>query len=391
MMTLYQENGFILVIHPQEAVGLWLEENLSKFGHSVTVAQDLAQGLAAYQQEHHHLMIVDLPLMQQESLTEFAQNTPETPVITVSDEVSMDEVLAGLKSGAIDHFFKQRDVMVLAHTVQRALERGRLLKQNREYQHQLEAANAELARSLETLQEDQEAGRRIQFKLLPQTPFVAIDGCTVTHRILPSLYLSGDFIDYFKIGDGKIGFYLADVSGHGAASAFVTVFLKAITHRIQKHYERKTTVNVVAPARILSMINDELLGVHMGKHLAMFCGVIDFEANRLTYSVAAHYPPPILVNNGVTMSLAGRGLPLGLFKEVHHEEHVLELQPQFTFIATSDGVLDVLPKGSAHDKEKHLQHTAKGVSTVDDLIDKLSLSEDAALPDDVALLVINRV
>lgn len=104
MMTLYQENGFILVIHPQEAVGLWLEENLSKFGHSVTVAQDLAQGLAAYQQEHHHLMIVDLPLMQQESLTEFAQNTPETPVITVSDEVSMDEVLAGLKVAQLTTF-----------------------------------------------------------------------------------------------------------------------------------------------------------------------------------------------------------------------------------------------------------------------------------------------
>ena len=391
MMTLYQENGLILVIHPQAELGVWLEKILAGFGHSVTITHDITQGLASFEQERHHLMIVDLALMQEPRLIDFVKNSPEIPVITVSNEVSMDEVLAGLKNGAVDHFFRQRDTVVLAHTVQRALERGRLLKQNREYQHQLEAANAELARSLETLQEDQEAGRRIQFKLLPQTPFLPVANCTVTHRILPSLYLSGDFIDYFKIGEGKLGFYLADVSGHGAASAFVTVFLKAITHRIQKHYERKTTVNVVAPARILSMINDELLGVHMGKHLAMFCGVIDFEANRLTYSVAAHYPPPILVNNGVTMSLAGRGLPLGLFKEVHHEEHVLELQPNFTFIATSDGVLDVLPKGSANDKEKYLQAAAIHVRDVNDLVKELNLSEEAALPDDVALLVINRV
>lgn len=391
MMSLHQDKGLILVIHPQAELSSWLQQTLTEFGHSVTVADDLAQGLVCFEQEQHHLIIVDLALIHQPSLSQLARETPEVPVITVSGEVSMDEVLEGLKNGAIDHFFRHRDTIVLAHTVQRALERGRLLKQNREYQHQLEAANAELARSLETLQEDQEAGRRIQFKLLPQTPFTAVENCTVTHRILPSLYLSGDFIDYFKIGEGKLGFYLADVSGHGAASAFVTVFLKAITNRIQKHYERKTTVNVVAPARILAMINDELLSVHMGKHLAMFCGVIDFEHNRLTYSVAAHYPPPLLVNDGVTMSLAGRGLPLGLFKEVHHEEHVLDLQPQFTFIATSDGVLDVLAKGSANEKEKLLQSMAANVHHVNDLVRELNLSEEMALPDDVALLVINRV
>ena len=76
---------------------------------------------------------------------------------------------------------------------------------------------------------------------------------------------------------------------------------------------------------------------------------------------------------------------------MHHEEHVLELQPSFTFIATSDGVLDVLPKGSANDKEKYLQAAAKNVRNVDDLVKELNLSEEAALPDDVALLVINRV
>jgi sigma-B regulation protein RsbU (phosphoserine phosphatase) len=84
-----------------------------------------------------------------------------------------------------------------------------------------------LARSLETLQEDQEAGRRIQFKLLPQTPFSPVENCTVTHRILPSLYLSGDFIDYFKIGEGKLGFYLADVSGSRCSQCFRDCFFKS--------------------------------------------------------------------------------------------------------------------------------------------------------------------
>ena len=35
--------------------------------------------------------------------------------------------------------------------------------------------------------------------------------------------LSGDFVDYFRITDRHFAFYMADVSGHGASSAFVTV------------------------------------------------------------------------------------------------------------------------------------------------------------------------
>lgn len=390
MMTLNTDHGYILVIHPDAEMRQWLSENLFACGHTVAVSASAEEGLALFRHDRHQLIIADLVFSQQQLLAVLGEEAPETPVITVSGDVPMEVVLEALKNGAVDHFFKNRDVLVLAHTVQRALERGRLLRENREYQQQLEAANAELERSLETLQEDQEAGRRIQYRLLPQTPFKASDDCIVSHRIFPSLYLSGDFVDYFKIGDTKLGFYLADVSGHGAASAFVTVFLKAITNRIQKHYERKSSVSFVAPSKILAAINEELIATKMGKHLAMFCGVIDLENNRLTYSVAAHYPPPLLVSDNVTLPLAGRGLPLGLFKEVHHEEHTVSLAQNFTLIATSDGVLEVMPKGSAAEKEKQLQAMAIKVQTVDDLVSLLQLTDDDELPDDVALLVIKR-
>jgi DNA-binding response OmpR family regulator len=77
MMTLYQENGLILVIHPQPELGVWLEKILSDFGHSVTITHDITQGLAIFEQERHHLMIVDLALMQEHRLIEFAKKSPE--------------------------------------------------------------------------------------------------------------------------------------------------------------------------------------------------------------------------------------------------------------------------------------------------------------------------
>ena len=82
--------------------------------------------------------------------------------------------------------------------------------------------NRELRQTLKYLEQDEKAGRRIQFQLLPEDNRT-FGGYTFRRRLYPSTYLSGDFVDYFPIDDRHVGFYMADVSGHGAASAFVTV------------------------------------------------------------------------------------------------------------------------------------------------------------------------
>jgi len=130
MMSLHQEYGLILVIHSDKLVQEWLAGVLEQFGHTICLSDNVLDGLTSFAHERQQLIIVELGLMHDTPLVQFAHDTPEVPVITVSSEVSMDEVLEGLKNGAIDHFFQHRDVIVLAHTVQRALERGRLLKQN---------------------------------------------------------------------------------------------------------------------------------------------------------------------------------------------------------------------------------------------------------------------
>ena len=40
-----------------------------------------------------------------------------------------------------------------------------------------------------------------------------MSGLHVDHMIKPSLYLSGDFLDYFRISADKVLVYIADVSG----------------------------------------------------------------------------------------------------------------------------------------------------------------------------------
>ena len=58
-----------------------------------------------------------------------------------------------------------------------------------------------------------------------------INGVYYDYWFAPSLYLSGDFLDYQRYNDRFSAFYFADVSGHGASSAFVTVLLKYLCNR----------------------------------------------------------------------------------------------------------------------------------------------------------------
>lgn len=65
-----------------------------------------------------------------------------------------------------------------------------------------EAANNELRATVKVLEQDQQAGRQVQLRMLPTTPLV-LDDYVISHTVIPSLYLSGDFTDYFTVGSSS--------------------------------------------------------------------------------------------------------------------------------------------------------------------------------------------
>ncbi len=393
-----QVGDSILIVDDEPLVRESMAVYLSDSGFQVLVAVDGRDGLRLFHERQPHLVICDLRMPAVDGLDllkVITQSSPETPVIVVSGQGDMGDVVTALRLGACDYLFKPLvELEVLEHAVRRALERGRLLRENLVYRQKLEMANRELERSLDVLEEDQEAGRRIQLRMLPESPMV-VDGYFFSHRIIPSLYLSGDFIDYFRLGEHRMGFYLADVSGHGASSAFITVFLKTLTTRIQKHYERRKAVASLSPARLLANINQELLAMGLGKHLTMFCGVINLVDNHLTYCVGAHFPPPILVSKTAegqesVRVIEGMGLPVGLFAEAKYEDIELPLAEHWTLVAMSDGILEVMPGHLPDKEEKLLELVRQGYRSVDALSQQLSVSGQVDVPDDIAILVVER-
>jgi len=386
--------GTLLIIDNDEAIRLRLATHLQDQGYAVLQASSAAQGLALLEQENPSLLICDwrMPGLNPLELFERA-NAQETrvSVIVLSTAEAASDVVEALRLGASDYLIKPLiDLSALDHSVRRALDRVRLRLENRRYREKLEAANQGLADSLRLLEEDQTAGRQVQLNILPESP-LQIDDLQLAHKIIPSLYLSGDFVDYFRVDEHRIAFYLADVSGHGASSAFVTVLLKFMTIRLLYESKRGKKLTEFRPSDILSHINHGLLGCNLGKHLTLLGGVIDQRQNRLTYSIGGHLPLPVLFTDGKACYLPGKGQPLGLFEQADYFDQSLDLPEAFSLSLYSDGIFDLLSGESLQDKEATLlDEVGQAGGRFDALRERFALDSLSDMKDDISLLVLSR-
>ncbi len=384
----------LLIIDDDDVVRASLAAYLEDSSFSVLQANNGLQGLQVFEQQQPDLVICDLRMPQVgglELIRQVTERSPDIPVIVLSGAGVMNDAVEALRLGAADYLIKPlEDLAVLEHSVRRALDRSRLLLENRRYREKLETANRELEASLHLLQEDQTAGRQVQMNMLPQSPW-STDGFRFEHQIIPSLYLSGDFVDYFRVDEHRVAFYLADVSGHGASSAFVTVLLKFMTTRLMFESRRGGSMPEFKPSDVLGHINRGLINTRLGKHVTMVGGVIDEHTGLLTYSIGGHLPLPVLYTPQQTQYLQGRGLPVGLFNEATYTDHVMALPEQFSLTLLSDGILDLLPGETLKEKEAALPEIVSAAGgSLDGLRQKFGLATLGEMPDDIALMVLSR-
>ena len=384
----------LLIIDDDDVVRASLAAYLDDSGFRVLQAPSGPKGLELFDSERPDLVICDLRMPQMDGLELIrliSERQNDLPVIVVSGAGVMNDAVEALRLGAADYLIKPlEDLAMLEHSVRRALDRSRLRLENRRYREQLETANRDLQASLHLLQEDQDAGRQVQMNMLPVTPWTT-DDFHFAHQIIPSLYLSGDFVDYFRVDEHRIGFYLADVSGHGASSAFVTVLLKFMTTRLLYESRRAGTLREFKPSEVLDHINRGLINCKLGKHVTMLGGVIDQERNVLHYSIGGHLPMPVLYDGESARYLEGRGLPVGLFVDATYDDFEMVLPERFSLTLLSDGILDLLPGDTLKDKESALPELVAGAGgTLDGLRGAFGLAALHDMPDDIALLVLSR-
>ena len=385
----------ILTIDDEALVREILTAYLEDSGFEVIQAGDGQTGIDLIGRELPDLVLCDLRMPGMDGLQVLATVTrdfPELPILVVSGLGGMSDAIQALKLGAWDYVTKPiEDMAVLEHAINHALERARLRRENREHREHLEAINEQLQQTLRRLREDETAARRIQFQLLPEND-KAYRNYRFSRHLLTSQYLSGDFVDYFAIDGEHLGFYIADVSGHGVSSAFVTVMLKSYMSRYRELYRQNRDKGILNPAETLSRLNREIFGCHMDKYLTMFYGVIHWPNNQLRYSSGGQFPFPILFDGEQASYLGKKSLPVGLFDFASYQIESLDLPRWFAMVLISDGILETLPQTTLRDKQAFLLDRIQNTELdIENLIQVLGLDCAGPLPDDVTLLLVTRV
>jgi len=389
------ESAKILTIDDDDIVRDVIKGLLEILGYDVIGAENGRAGIEKCRKEHPDLVLTDLRMPGIDGLEVLATVTrefPEMPIIVVTGMGGVGDAIEAVKLGAWDYITKPvEDISIIRHSVRKALERGRLIKENRQHRERLEAINLQLTESLRKLEEDEAAARKMQFHLLPDNNQVRYQ-YRFNWALYPSLYLSGDFVDYFSLDPDHFGFFMADVSGHGVSSALMTVLLRSHMHRyVEKYIKDRNKTDILNPDVTLRNLNRVLISEDLEKYLTMFYGIISAGDNTLVYCNGGQFPYPVLSDGNRSWYIERNGLPVGLFEEAEYHSYTLKLPNRFDLFLFSDGVLDILSQKTLAEKLNYLlELPAADDLKIEDLTGRLALDKAGSLPDDIAMLLISR-
>ncbi len=194
----------------------------------------------------------------------------------------------------------------------------------------------EADRASEALNEELTSVGRIQREFLPkELPDTEALSWAVYYAT--SACAGGDYYDFFPFHDDKLGFIIADVSGHGSPAAIVMSMTRLLLHT--------APVETTGPEEIFTGVNNLLVGnLLMGQFVTAFYCIIDSVTGELVYSNAGHCPPQVYRANTKTIEklVTTGGLPLGVTANGGYECSKTELAPGDIFVFYTDGIREAM-------------------------------------------------
>ena len=143
--------GRVLVVDDEPEVGRLLQDWLTQEGYQARYVATFDDVRRVLEQESIDLVTLDVMMPQVDGLQVLAwisQHHPEVGVLMATAVGNLDTVLAALRGGAWDYLLKPFNLELVSAQLARAMERQRLVAENRAYQSQMERKVAAQLRSL---------------------------------------------------------------------------------------------------------------------------------------------------------------------------------------------------------------------------------------------------
>jgi len=306
----------------------------------------------------------------------------QIPAIMLTGHGGEESEVLCLEAGADDFVTKPINTAVLRARIETQL---RLRSMRRQLQQQ----NEELEKWRNNLERDLAAARLTQQSLIPQKP-PALPGWEVAAYYRPVIQVGGDIYGWLRMRDGRILFWIADATGHGASAALLTALAKLLFYHGCVEHD--------APAAIMQTVNNDFRSIFGARSfMTAMCVALDPASGRANVVGAGHPPLLIARHDGGADSIASSAPPLGLVERARFIETIVNLRRGEAFVLYTDGLF-----GAANDEKPRLtpEHLAKMIDRSAPSAEALLMSmmnqampapSEHSLPDDVAALAVRRM
>jgi serine phosphatase RsbU (regulator of sigma subunit) len=178
-----------------------------------------------------------------------------------------------------------------------------------------------------------EIAKHVQSRLFPQTlpPLGTLEYAGVC---IQARHVGGDYYDFLDLGQNRVGFVVADISGKGIAAALLMANLQANLRSlcaIAKHQ----------PDQLMRSVNRLFCeNTTDGAFATLFFAEYDDAQRLLRYANCGHLPALLIRADASVEHLDATATVLGIFKKWDCELGECQLAPGDTFALYTDGITE---------------------------------------------------
>ena len=173
----------------------------------------------------------------------------------------------------------------------------------------------------------------LQTRLLPARP-PQVKGYSIAGRCTPAYEVGGDYFDYVRLDNGRLGVVVADVSGNGIAAALLMSSFRALLIPAAR--------SGISPATLMARMN-VLLPEFARKRdfITAFYGILDPGEGTFTYSNCGQNFPFLVRSDGQIERLTQSGPSLIILPDAAYETGTVALREGDLLVLYTDGVVEV--------------------------------------------------
>jgi sigma-B regulation protein RsbU (phosphoserine phosphatase) len=213
------------------------------------------------------------------------------------------------------------------------------------------------------LQSELDIAREVQRQLFPQSA-PTVPGLQLYGVCKAARSVSGDYYDFIKLDDHRVGLVLGDVSGKSISAALL---MAAIQSGLRAQFYngfgggQGSSHTQFSTARVVDRLNRQVYAsTPLEKYVTFFFAVYDARTHNLSYTNAGHLPP-ILFRDGKIERLRTGGTVVGLFPSVTYEMEEICLEPNDLLLAYTDGITEPENTYGEEFGEARLLEVARGM------------------------------